>query len=106
MSTLSQIAANDDLFPTFGLAGSGQTAQLNEVALPTDNQNVPPHNLFQLVILAGDIISQISLLVKTTYIIDQPYSGYPGRVTFNGSGASGCCGSMPRRVSLLFGSQW
>ena len=100
VSTLSQIAANDDLFPTFAVAGAGQTAQLNEVALPTDNQNVPPQP-FELVLLQGDIVPNL-IFGETTYIIDQPYTGYPGNIFINGSGASGLRFNAKAGVTYYF----
>jgi len=99
VSTLSQVAANDDLFPTFALAGAGQTAQLNEMAQPTDNQNVPPEP-FELVLLPGDVVPDL-LFGEASYLIDQPYTGYPG-VLFNGSGASGLRFNAKAGVTYYF----
>ncbi len=87
VSMLSQMAANDDLFPTYGQMGVGQTAQMNYVAQPTDNQAVPP-SPFELVIPVGPVPLPNFIFGETDYILNLPYSGLPG-VTFNGSGASG-----------------
>ena len=41
LATLSQVAANDDLYPTFSVPGTGQAGQLNQVAQGIDTTNIP-----------------------------------------------------------------
>jgi uncharacterized delta-60 repeat protein len=89
VATAAQVAANDDLYPTFSLQGVGQAAQFNEMGQMLDNTNVP--EVGQLVITnvlppppptTNFPVSQID------YEVEQPFAGLPG-VSYNGSGASG-----------------
>jgi uncharacterized delta-60 repeat protein len=88
LSGLSQVAANDDMFPTFPTPGAGQTPQVNEFGQNYDSTNIPPW--------PGVLTISPTNLVNPTFNygfnpfteFDQPYTGLPG-VSVNGSGASG-----------------
>lgn len=88
ISSLSQIAANDDMIPTYGSPGIGQIYQVNLLAEPIGNTNIPsptnyltisPTNTTPPPPLNTDLVSSN---------IYQPYSGLPYS-SYNGSGASG-----------------
>jgi uncharacterized delta-60 repeat protein len=83
IQTLSQVAANDDLFTTFPTPGSGQFPQLNELAEPVCSTNVPSPPDF--LVLSNQVAVNFG---NFSLLTEQTYSGLPN-VSANGSGASG-----------------
>jgi uncharacterized delta-60 repeat protein len=88
VSTLNQVAANDDMTPTFPQPGLGQVAQFNEAAEATCNTNIPipPGNL---TIYATNPVPIPNIFFNESAVfLAQPFSGFPGN-SVSGSGASG-----------------
>ena len=82
VSALNQIAANDDMTPTFPNPGLGQTPQVNEMLQGFSSTNIPVGGILLTNPLQTNPFGNILLP------LDQPFSGLPN-VAVNGSGASG-----------------
>lgn len=89
VGSLSQLAANDDMFPTFSQPGIGQQGQLNLVGQPFDTTNIPPPPQFLTIYATNPVIPPNISFGMLTLGITQPYSGLPGVFFAQGSGASG-----------------
>src|SRR5690348_6247581 len=85
VGNLSQVAANDDLYPTFFTPHSGSQAQFNLVGMMSDDTNLPPSP--GLVFTSQADIPNFNINANLFELI-QPYSGLPGTIA-PGSGASG-----------------
>lgn len=87
VGTLNQIAANDDLYPTYSRPGQGAIGQFNIVAQPFDTTNIPPPPEFLTIYQTNPVVPFIRIgMVGET--VTQPFSGFPGSFA-QGSGASG-----------------
>jgi uncharacterized delta-60 repeat protein len=89
LTSLTQIAANDDLFPTLPNPGAGQTAQQNEYGQNRSTTNVPPDNIppfgiFDTNLPPGPITNTFR---GGNFLFNQPFTGLPNNAP--GSGASG-----------------
>jgi uncharacterized delta-60 repeat protein len=82
VSTLNQIAANDDMTPTFPQPAIGQIPQLNEALQGVSGTNIPVGGIILTNPLRNNPFG--NLLVN----LEQPFSGLPD-IAVNGSGASG-----------------
>jgi uncharacterized delta-60 repeat protein len=89
VDALSQVAANDDLYPTFPVPGSGQIPQLNQMGQILCNTNIPrpPLTLVITNIDANPNIPDITF-GGLPILLEQPFTGLPN-IAFSGSGASG-----------------
>ena len=98
VSTLSQVAANDDLYPTFFTPGSGNTSQFNEVGMMFDDTNIPagPGGL-----LITNTPPPNFTFGADNFEIIQPFAGEPGTAAA-GSGASGLRFNAQKGVTYYF----
>src|SRR3569833_590832 len=85
IANLSQVAANDDLYPTRFTPGSGSQAQFNNFGMMSDDATLPPDPGLTFPDLASVPFFNIS---ANLWDVSQPYSGLPGTQA-PGSGASG-----------------
>ncbi len=96
LNGLSQVAANDDIFPTIASPGFGQTiGQQNRASQDISTTTIPPDGLLISPTNAIPVLPPIgNPLGAISAIFSQPFSGLPGvggvaGVSYNGSGASG-----------------
>jgi uncharacterized delta-60 repeat protein len=91
VATLSQVAANDDLYPTFTIQGSGnQINQFNEMGQVVDNPAIPepPDQLLILDVQPPPPPQPDFPLSEPLFDVEQPFAGLPS-VSYSGSGISG-----------------
>jgi uncharacterized delta-60 repeat protein len=98
VSSLSQVAANDDLYPTYSIPGSGQSSQITYVGMMADNTNVPP-GPDGLVLTNGGPTNFTYGARSLSF--EQPFVGYPGSFAA-GSGASGLRFNAKSGVTYYF----
>ena len=98
VSTLSQVAANDDLYTTRSTPGTGQTAQLNIVGQVTDSTNLPSPPAF-LTFTNPPVPAFPG--GANEYELEQPFTGFPG-TSASGSGASGLRFNAKAGVTYYF----
>jgi uncharacterized delta-60 repeat protein len=85
LSTLNQVAANDDLYPTFSIPGAGQIGQVNEVGMMSDDTSLPAPPPATLVFPNwppdGDPNSIFFNISAVDYAFQQPFNGFFGGVS-------------------------
>jgi uncharacterized delta-60 repeat protein len=88
VAALNQIAANDDITPTFPQPGSGQFPQINVAGEPFCTTNIPIPTNYITIYQTNPVPPPPIFFANSAVQLDQPYSGLPFN-SFNGSGASG-----------------
>src|SRR5579871_6119618 len=89
LTTLAQIAANDDLFPTAPTPGVGQIGQQNEYGQNSSTTNVPPGGIFDTNLVTLNLPPPVNTFLGNLYVFFQPYTGLPENAFVTGSGTSG-----------------
>lgn len=86
LSSLTQVAANDDLFPTDPTPGTGQIGQENEYGENDSTTNIPIGGIFDTNLPPGP-----DSFLGSDFIFFQPFTGLPSNnpLVVSNSGASG-----------------
>ena len=87
LNSLSQVAANDDLFTTFPEPGLGQLGQINVTSQGIANTNIPPPPGVLTISPTNPPPVPNIVFGNTPVQLTQPFTGFPSAA--NGSGASG-----------------
>jgi uncharacterized delta-60 repeat protein len=98
VATLSQVAANDDLYPTYFTPGSGNASQFNIVGMMFDNTNIPVGPGFLLITNGSPTNFAFG---ASDFELIQPFAGLTGTFAA-GSGASGLRFNAQKGVTYYF----